>query len=302
MLPQIRLEPITPEFVYQTLSEVYDWGLTDLNVPSIHKQTQGKGVKVCIIDSGLSEHFEVEQNIVDSKNFTDSRTVKDKFGHSTFICGIIAAQKNDEGIIGVAPKASLYLAKAIDDGGGGNPVAMVNSFKWAINQGVDIISVSAGSFFDFKPLHNIIRTAYKKNIIVLAATGNSAKRHFDVAFPARYPEVIGVAAYNKRHQAAKFSSRGTNVFCAMPGVDMYSCWLNNSFCKSQGTSYSCPVLAGVCTLILAQHRKVDKPKTPCETPRQMMEHLQKYSRSLSELSKKAVGFGTVDLEKMFKET
>ena len=92
------------------------------------------------------------------------------------------------------------------------------------------------------------------------------------------------------------------MFCAMPGVDIYSTWLNNSFCISKGTSYSCPMLAGVCALVLAQHRKVDKPKTPCETPQQMMEHLQKYSRSLVDLSRKAVGFGTIDLTEMFKET
>jgi subtilisin family serine protease len=302
MLPRIQLPDLQIEFVYQTLSEVYDWGLTDLNIPEIHKQTLGEGIKVCVIDSGRSDHFEVAQNVADSKNFTDSRTVKDNFGHSTFISGIIAARKNDEGIIGVAPGASLYLAKAIDDGGRGNPAAMVNSVKWAINKGVDIISISAGSFFNFRPLHNIIKTAYRKNIIVLAAAGNSGKRHFDVAFPARYPEVIGVAAYDKRHKAAKFSSRGINVFCAMPGVDIYSTWIGNTFCKSKGTSYACPMLAGVCALVLSQHRKVDKPKTPCETPKQMVEHLRKYSRSLSDLNKKAVGFGTIDLTEMFKET
>ena len=187
MLPRIQLPDLQIEFVYQTLSEVYDWGLTDLNVPAVHKQTLGEGIKVCIVDSGCSEHFEVEENIADSKNFTDSRTVKDKVGHSTFVSGIVAAGKNDEGIVGVAPKASLYLAKAIDDGGRGNPAAMVKSVKWAIDRGVDIISISAGSFFNFRPLHKIIKTAYRKNIIVLAATGNSRQRHFDVAFPARYP-------------------------------------------------------------------------------------------------------------------
>jgi subtilisin len=302
MLPQIQLPDLQIEFVYQTLSEVYDWGLTDLNIPQVHKTTLGEGVKICVVDSGRSEHFEVAQNVADSINFTDSRTSKDMFGHSTFISGIIAAEKNDEGVIGVAPKASLYLAKAIDDGGRGNPAAMVKSVRWAIEKGVDIISISAGSFFDFKPLHNIIKTAYRQNIIILAATGNSGTRHYDVAFPARYPEVIGVAAYNKQHEAAKFSSRGINVFCAMPGVDIYSTWLDNTFCKSKGTSYACPMLAGVCALILAQHRKVDRPKTPCETPKQMSEHLQKYSRSLSDLDKKAVGFGTIDLAEMFKET
>lgn len=242
MLPGIQLPDLQIEFVYQTLSEVYDWGLKDLNVPEIHKQTLGEGVKVCVIDSGCSEHFEVENNVVNSENFTKSRTNKDRYGHATFIGGIIASEKNDEGVIGVAPKAQLYFAKAIDDGGAGSPAALVNSVKWAVRQGVDIISISAGSFFDFKPLHQAIREAYKKNIIVVAAAGNSGTRHYDVAFPARYPEAIGVAAYNKAHHAARFSSRGINVFCAMPGVDIYSTWLDNSFCKSKGTCLTGDIL------------------------------------------------------------
>lgn len=301
MLPGIQLPDLQIEFVYQALSEVYDWGLKDLNVPEIHKQTLGEGVKICVIDSGKSEHFEVEKNIADATNFTKSRTLLDKFGHATFIGGIISAEKNDEGIIGVAPKSKIYFAKAIDDGGSGNPAALANSVKWAIDKDVDIISISAGSFFDFKPLRRIIRTAYEKNIIVVAAAGNSGTRHYDVAFPARYPEVIGVAAYNKAHRAAQFSSRGINVFCAMPGVDIYSTWLDNTFCRSKGTSYACPILSGVCALVLSQHRKVKSPITPCETPKQMMEHLKKYSRSLTDLDKKAVGFGTVDLDQMFEE-
>ena len=301
MLPRIQLPEFEIEFVYQTLSEMYDWGLMDLNIPEIHKQTLGEGVKVCVIDSGRSKHFETEHNIADSINFTDSRTVDDVYGHSTFISGIVAAEKNDEGVIGVAPKCSLYLAKAIDDGGRGNPAALCRSVKWAIEREVDIISISAGSFFDFKPLHRIIKAAYGRNITVLAAAGNSGKRHYDVAFPARYPEVIGVAAYNKHHMAAKFSSRGANVFCAMPGVDIYSTWLDNTFCKSKGTSYACPMLAGVCALILAKHRS-SHSDTPCETPKQMADHLRKYSHSLTDLNKKAVGFGTIDLKEMFKET
>jgi hypothetical protein len=84
----------------------------------------------------------------------------------------------------------------------------------------------------------------------------------------------------------------------MPGVNMYSTTLNNNFAKLQGTSFACPVMAGICALILAQHRKVSNPKTPCKTPQQMMEHLQKYSKKLS--SKKETGFGTIKLNELLK--
>lgn len=286
------------EHTMQTFSEVYDWGLRDLNVPDIHKQTLGEDIKVAIVDSGKSEHFETEDAILGAKNFSSSSQLVDKNGHSTACGGLIAARKNNEGVIGVAPLAKLYFAKSMDDSGRGDPSALVQGVNWAIKQRVDIISISAGMFFDFKPLKRIIKKAYKKNIIVIAAVGNTGKRHYDVAFPARYPEVIGVAAYDQKHRTAKFSSRGINVSFAMPGVDIYTTHLNNNYAKLNGTSFACPIMAGICALILAKHRQ-GPSQTPCNTPKQMMEHLRKYAKKLE--SKKDTGFGTIDLDSLFSK-
>lgn len=299
MLPRATIPAIEPEFVIQAMSEVYDWGLLDLNIPELHQMTMGEGIKIGIVDSGKSEHFETINNTVAAKNFTNSVSATDKNSHSTFISGIIAAEKNNDGIIGIAPKSKLYFAKAIDDGGTGDPANIVNAIRWLIEQQVDIINISAGMFFDFKPLHEAVKEAYAKNIILIAACGNSGNRYFDVAFPARYPEVIGVAAYDKNRQIAAFSSRGANVVCALPGVDMYSTYLDNQFCKNSGTSFSSPVLAGICALILSKHRNCPTNSTPCNTPLQMREHIKKYSISLGEAN--AAGFGTIDVPRLFRE-
>lgn len=301
MLPRFTVPEIKPEFLFDALSEVYDWGLIDLGIPSLHKCTQGDGIKIAIIDSGKSEHFEVASIISDSRNFTDSNTVNDRVGHGTFVSGIIGASQNNEGIIGVAPKAQLYFAKALDDGGHGNPSDLTRAIIWATEAKVDIISISAGSMMDFPPLHNAIKSAYDQNITIVAAAGNSGNRYYNVAFPARYPEVIGVAAYDHDHKAAPFSSRGINVFCAMPGVDIYSTWLNNQFCKSQGTSFACPIMSGVCALLLSKHRQTPNSSTPCSTPTQVMEHLRKFAKGLADLDKNAVGFGTVDAARLIGE-
>ncbi len=296
MLPRLQIPKLEPEFVFQSFSEVYDWGLRDLNIPEIHKQTLGENIRVAVIDSGKSSHFETTENTIGAKNFSKEASVDDKNGHSTFCAGIIAAKKNNEGVIGVAPEAKLLFGKAMDDAGRGEPSSLANAVMWAVKQKVDIISISAGMFFDFKPLKRAIRKAYRSNIIVVAAVGNTGSRNYDVAFPARYQEVIGVAAYDSRHRTAKFSSRGVNVSYAMPGVDIYSTFLNNQFCKMSGTSFACPIMSGICALILAKHRKVQS-NTPCNTPRQMMEHLQKYAKKIG--PEKDTGFGTIDLEELF---
>jgi subtilisin family serine protease len=292
----LKLPPFKPQFVLQMLAEGehYDWGLVDLHIPEVHKHTMGENVKIGIIDSGMSEHFEVAHAYGDSANFTNSKTAADRLGHSTFVSGIIGAEHNGEGVIGVAPKAKLFYAKAINDSGSGAPSSVVKSIHWCIESGVDIISISAGMFIDFKPIHNAVKLAFSKNIIVIAAAGNSGTRYYDIAFPARYPEVIGVGAYDRGRLPAKFSSRGLNVKFTMPGVDIYSTWLNNQYCKNQGTSFSAPILTGVCALILSKHKTVPS-LTPCTNVAQMLEHLQRYAVKV-EGDQNAVGMGTINVE------
>ena len=297
----LKLPKLQPEWVLQAMSEVYDWGLQDLHIPDIHKETLGEDVSIAVIDSGKSEHFEIEKNTFGAQNFSKSDEVEDRNGHSTFVSGIIAAEKNYEGIIGVAPKSKIYFVKAIDDSGNGSPTALAQSILWSTKKKIDIISISAGMFIDFKPLKQAVQKAYKNNIIIIAATGNTGSRHYDVAFPARYPEVIGVAAYDQKHNAAPFSSRGVNVSFAMPGVDVYSTWLDNQFCKNNGTSFAAPMLSGICALILSKHKKLgNASKTPCKTPKQMLEHLNKYAIKIGD-DPTATGFGTIDMRSMFAD-
>jgi len=281
--------------------EKYDWGLLDLNVPDAHKKTLGENIKICVIDSGKPNHFELDDAIAEYKNFTDGDSVDDKLAHASFVSGILAAKTNDEGIIGVAPKSKLYIAKALNDDGTGDPAFTTNAVAWAIEQKVDLINISAGMFFDFRPLYQQVKRAYDENIIILSATGNTSNRYYDVAYPARYtPECIGVGSYSKNRKYSSFSSTGANVAFSMPGKDIYSCGLNNTFMKSSGSSFSCPIMTGVCALILARHKQVKNPSTPCETPQQMLEHLKKYAVDLGEHNK--YGFGTINLTSALSET
>jgi subtilisin len=291
---------MNPEIVVELFGEVYDWGLRDLHIPEIHKQTMGEGVTIAVIDSGKSEHFEMKNNIIGEKNFSKSPVVEDRVGHGTATSGIIAAGINGEGIIGVAPKGKIYFIKAIDDSGCGSPSALTNGIRWATDQKVDIISISAGMFSDFAPMRDAVIRAYDNNIIIVAAVGNTGNRYYDVAFPARYPQVIGIAAYDPNHKVATFSSRGANISFAAPGVDIYSTWLNNQYCKQSGSSFAAPIMSGICALILSKHKYSGvKSATPCETPKQMMEHLQKYAINIGE--RNAVGFGMLDTRSMFQE-
>jgi subtilisin family serine protease len=94
----------------------------------------------------------------------------------------------------------------------------------------------------------LIKEAVSKGIVVIAAAGNDSHA---VNYPARYDEVIAVAALDESGNLATFTSRDFTVDIVAPGTNIYSTHLNNNYCKMSGTSQSAPFVAGICALIKA---------------------------------------------------
>ena len=84
-----------------------------------NESNRGEGINIAVIDSGCDiEHESLKDNIVAVRNFTDEdkknpNIVIDRVGHGTHVAGTIAANGNNNTIVGVAPWANLYILKAI---------------------------------------------------------------------------------------------------------------------------------------------------------------------------------------------
>lgn len=275
------LFPFEVQYVMMTLSETLQYGHKIHNIPEAWKKTKGKGIKICIIDTGLPVHRDLDGQILDSKNFTDSPLEDKIVGHSTFVGGIIAAKENNEGVIGIAPKSKLLIAKALDDNGSGSDEWLADAIYWAINKKANIINMSlgapatAGAFF--KKTETAIKKAYEAGIILVAASGNESASK--VGIPARFPGVISVAAIDSRKEKAYFSNRGPNLDFAACGVDILSTYKNNLYSKMSGTSFSCPQISGIAALILSSHNKGNE-STPIDNPEKLREHIRKISIDL----------------------
>ena len=89
----------------------------------------------------------------------------DDNGHGTHVAGIIAAQNNGIGTVGVAPDAQIYAVKVLDKNGEGNQSDVVAGIKWAMEQELDIINLSitspSGSFL----LEETLQKAYDQGMI-----------------------------------------------------------------------------------------------------------------------------------------
>lgn len=144
-------------------------------------------------------------------------------GHGTHVAGIIAGSDNDFGVVGVAPKCKVIPIKVLNDDGSGSFETIAAGLKKAIELNVDIINMSLGASVEPpKFIHDLILEAVSKGIVVVAAAGNDSK---NVNYPARYDEVIAVAALDAGGKLATFTSKDETVDIVAPGVDIYSTFL-----------------------------------------------------------------------------
>lgn len=255
---QIRFIPreeLIPTYVLQVMSETMDWGMMLAGVPEAHKITRGAGIKVAVLDTGISPHPDLLGGVavgIDCTN-TSPGAIDLVVGHGIHVAGIIAARQNDFGIIGIAPECTVIPIKVLGEGGHGGFGAIEAGIRAAMSVGADIINMSLGTtFVPPESLHAAVREAAARGIIIVAAAGNDSGA---VNYPARYDEIIAVAALDRCGELARFSSRGSEVDAGAPGVDIYSTYLSGQYALLNGTSQASPFIAGVCALILSWSRK-----------------------------------------------
>lgn len=243
--------------------QVIDWGVSLVQAPQMWSVTKGEGIKVAVLDTGIdATHPDLAPNYKKGMNFTTSNAgdVTDRQGHGTHCAGIIAGCDNLVGVVGVAPQAELYIAKVLGDDGSGSITSIVKGIDWAIEEQVDVISMSLGCSVDPGPaLHEAIKRARAAGIVIVAATGNE---NTHVGWPAVYEEVIAVGAVSQTLDRAGFSNFGNEVDIAAPGVDIYSTYPVGRYAKLSGTSMATPMVAGVVALVQAYCRKIGAKATP----------------------------------------
>ena len=177
---------------------------------------------------------------------------------NTHVAGIIAATDNDQGVVGIAPESFIIPIKVLTNNGSGSYDFIAKGLRTAIDAGADIINMSLGaSVQPPQMIHDLIKEAVSRGIIIIAAAGNDAK---EVNWPARYEEVIAVAALDEKGAMAHFSSRGEQVKTVAPGVQIFSTVPTNQYGMMSGTSQASPFVAGVCALILSHSRNTPGAK------------------------------------------
>jgi len=241
--PIVESPPMTAEsasaFVrYQTLR---NWGIKRLGLDSIMLHLTGKNVKVCICDTGASDHFALDSSVVASENFSPDPHANDENGHSTHVAGIIHE---------IAPDAQLLFAKVLSTSGHGSNRGVADGVTWCHQQGADVINMSLGSPEPSARLEKAIQAAVADSVIVVAAAGNSGQSADEnrMGYPARYDFTIAVGSINYDLLLSYYSSSGSEGDVLAPGEKILSTWLDDRYIVLSGTSMAAPYVAGMAAL------------------------------------------------------
>ena len=208
----------------------------------------GEKVKIAILDSGVNlNHRDFSGNIKSGYDFINNQEkISDKYGHGTWITGIIGACDNNIGICGVAPNAEIYPLIVLDDMGKGKISDVVDAIYWCIKENIDIINVSFSTKKNGKNLEKAISEAIKKGIFVVASYDNKKNRS---SYPAQYENVIGVKAEKK---VDKIYIK--EEICYAPGYDIVTTNREGGYEKVNGNSVATAYVTGCVALIVSEYK------------------------------------------------
>lgn len=231
------------------------WGVRHIAADVAHaKGYKGAGIRVAILDSGIDyTQPELDGNYVGGYDFVfnDSDPFDDNFAsHGTHVAGIIAAEGNGTGVIGVAPHAQILAVKVLDGAGFGTLDWVIAGIEWAVLNGAQIINLSVQGP-DQQSLQEACDAARDAGVLLVAAGGNSVAGEGPVLYPAAYDSVIAVTATDPIDLPADYSPVGAALELSAPGVNIYSTVAGSSFAKLSGTSQAAPFVTGAAALYMA---------------------------------------------------
>jgi subtilisin family serine protease len=249
----------------------------DISALKAWERTKGdKDTVVAVLDSGVEythedlaanmwvrpdsipEYADAELGVIDDRYGYDADEndgdPMDENGHGTHCAGIVGAVgDNGVGIAGVNWHVQIMPLKFMGRGGFGTTKDAIEAINYVVERKkagvpVSIISASWGSTLYSRALEDAIRKAGEAGILFIAAAGNSSTNtDRSPHYPAGYnlPNILSVAALNRRDDLASFSNYGAKtVHVAAPGAEIVSTWLAGSYFEASGTSMATPAGRG----------------------------------------------------------
>ena len=299
-----------------------EWWLSSLHVTQAWLSTKGTGVTVAVLDTGVdTTQPDLAGSVLTGRDFTGSgRAAGGPFWgvNGTAVASLIAGHGHGtghaDGIIGVAPEAKILSVRVTLENNdpllantttvAALPMAIARGIRYAVRHGAQVIDLPldpAAVAADNAAAHggtsavtggspaerSAVGFALNKGVVLVAPAGDGGAGPNTVNYPAAYPGVISVGAFDQGFAKAPFTSTRPYVTLTGPGNGVIAANGPTAYAKLKSTTAASAVVAGVAALIRAQF--------PTMTPAQVESALTS-STAFHPQGGRAdgSGFGTVD--------
>ncbi len=280
----LAVRPRTSAAAPRVDQAVIPWGIERIRAVPMWKYAKGSGIRAAVVDTGISRHPDLR--VAGRYNAVQGSSSYDQNGHGTHVAGTLAAIGIPRGVVGAAPAVRLYGVKVLGKNGSGYISDVIEGLLWCKNHRIRVVNMSFGAPSKNAALHKAIRSLSRKGVLMIASCGNSGAASGQIDYPARYPEVIAVAASTRNNGIADFSSRGKGIDLSAPGVDIRSTYPGGGYRALSGTSMASHHVRGAAALLLSLRPKLSQ--------KQVKSRLRRTAVRLSGAPVRAQGAGLVD--------
>jgi type VII secretion-associated serine protease mycosin len=233
------------------MAAIDQWHLAFLRADDANAISQGEGVVVAVIDTGVDgTHPDLAGTLVPGFDFDagSGDGTKDLIGHGTGMAGLIVAHGQ---VRGIAPKAKVMPLKAKRSD------TLPLAIDWAADHGAAVINISQSGPAS-TPLKAAVDRALAAGVVVVAGAGNVPNDR-SVTYPAAYEGVIAVGAVGRTGQRAAISITGPELVLAAPGEDIITTAPFGEYGPGEGTSDATALVSGIAALVKAKFPNLTGP-------------------------------------------
>lgn len=241
---------VKPAFVPSDPYYSSAWHLTKIEADFAWDKSQGSGVTIAILDSGVDPtHPDLQSKLVPGWNFYSNNSVtSDVYGHGTMVAGAAAAiTANSVGVAGVAGQARIMPIRVTDTSGMGYYSMIAQGIIYAADNGARVANASFLGLTNSASIQNAAQYMKNKGGLVTVSGGNTGA----LESYAQTSSMISVSATDANDYRAGWSSYGNYISVAAPGVGIWTTSNGGNYGAPSGTSFSSPVTAGVIALMMA---------------------------------------------------
>jgi type VII secretion-associated serine protease mycosin len=232
------------------------WQLRELHAQDAWRWSNGSGVTVAVIDSGVDgDHVDLSGQVlpgIDLVRAGGGDGHADAVGHGTTVAGLIAGRgDDDEGVLGLAPGAKILPVRVLDAENRYDDARVVaHAVRWSVDHGAEVVNLSLGGSVTSPELADALDYAFEKDVVVVACTGNDSPMTNAVWYPAREPGVIAVTGLDHTDGETLWSGAltGPETVLAAPGADLVGA-SPGGYQTVEGTSFAAPLVSATAALI-----------------------------------------------------